>query len=465
MGLQDRFRIDELVKKGSKAIPRDKSGNITVRRVNGVEIPDGFQAPPPPPQNKKRGRKQLPVPQPDAKREWLENYKRRKQGKPVDPRLLKRKKRKPKPFGQEPIKGKTVNQRFKHELPEIEDEILNPLQESFAGETSGYLERPSYDETELKKAVDVKVDELIKPKKEKKGDFIPRKRYTDLQARYDLAQNEIKDLSDLVSQQESLIGTQTAEINSLSAQVDSIQQQLTDKQKELDALLAKYNDTLTDYQNSVIRGTKEGIERVSLTAQVRGLQAQKETLQAQLSAQQDIVKSLETQAEIQKTVSEQVVEAKEKEIEETKKGNLLDVVGDRPQYQVKGTIAWAAASSNQNRKPDIPLYYDDRKKDPRRFLSGNKIEFFNIGEESVTLNVTEEVTSGKKWLNGVPRTLTLAPSPDKGASPSVKAITFTRNGSAQKGTHKTTIKLKNATTGDELRLKTHYWQARRRRST
>ena len=29
-------------------------------------------------------------------------------------------------------------------------------------------------------------------------------------------------------------------------------------------------------QQSLIKGTKEGIERVSLTAQVRGLQAQKE---------------------------------------------------------------------------------------------------------------------------------------------------------------------------------------------
>ena len=35
-------------------------------------------------------------------------------------------------------------------------------------------------------------------------------------------------------------------------------------------------------QNSIIKGTKEAIERVSLTAQVRGLQAQKVSLLEQI---------------------------------------------------------------------------------------------------------------------------------------------------------------------------------------
>ena len=38
MSLQDRFRIDELVKKGSKAIKADDSKGIVVRKVDGNEV-------------------------------------------------------------------------------------------------------------------------------------------------------------------------------------------------------------------------------------------------------------------------------------------------------------------------------------------------------------------------------------------------------------------------------------------
>ncbi len=42
MGLKDRFRIDELVKKGSNAIPRDKRGGIRVRKKDGKQVPHGY---------------------------------------------------------------------------------------------------------------------------------------------------------------------------------------------------------------------------------------------------------------------------------------------------------------------------------------------------------------------------------------------------------------------------------------
>ena len=37
MGLQDRFRIDELVKKGSTAIRKDSNGNILVSKKDGKQ--------------------------------------------------------------------------------------------------------------------------------------------------------------------------------------------------------------------------------------------------------------------------------------------------------------------------------------------------------------------------------------------------------------------------------------------
>ena len=135
MALSDRFRIDELVKKGSKAIDRDGSGNITVRKRNGKE----------------------------RKREL---------------------KKEVKPYGSEPIRGKKVKDKFKSDLNEV-DNTPNVEQTSFGGETSGYIERPKYNEEELKKAVDVKVDELIKPPKKQRGEYVKKLIYDELQKRFE----------------------------------------------------------------------------------------------------------------------------------------------------------------------------------------------------------------------------------------------------------------------------------------
>ena len=454
MSLKDRFRIDELKIKGSKAIPRDKSGRIVVRKTNGLELPPNFSM---------------------GDREKQQYFHRKKSGKPIP--IKWRQKRKEKPFGLEPIKKKTISPRTKEDLtvqpyiPTQEELKGYPNQESFGGETSGRIERPVYDEQELQKAKDLKVDELIKPRKQSNGKFVKIERLNASETRLRNEQEISTDLRQQLNQANSQIGVLEGNVNSLGGQIESLNDEIVQKDTEISDLFARYEKLLEDYQSSVIKGTKEGIERVSLTAQVQGLQAQKETLQAQmdaqsqqLQAQQDIVKSLQSQQEIQQQVQEQQVKAKEKEIEETKKGNLLDIVGDRPQYQVKGKVAWAAAASNKNIKPQWPVYWDDRRKGPKGVLSGMKFDFFNIGEEDVILNVTEEVLKKGKWLTGVPSTIRIPKSPDNGSSPGQKTVTFGR-GSTGKGTYETMITFKNTTTKEELKMKTHYWQARRRRKT
>jgi len=102
MGLKDRFRIDELVKKGSNAIPRDKRGGIRVRKKDGRQIPWGYTV----------GKAGRFVPKPP----------------------------KPIPFGKKPIKGfddtaKRFKADFVDKLPPIND--FHPDRSSFGGETSG----------------------------------------------------------------------------------------------------------------------------------------------------------------------------------------------------------------------------------------------------------------------------------------------------------------------------------------
>jgi len=141
MSLKDRFRIGELTQYGSRSISRDGDGGISVRRVNNTEL---------------------------------------------KPQSLSDR---PKPFGEEPIKSKQISPRTKEDLATIQIE-RSPEQQSFSGETSAVIEKPIYNEEELKKAVDVEVDELIKPQKKSRGKFVPESKYKSLQNSYNSINEE-----------------------------------------------------------------------------------------------------------------------------------------------------------------------------------------------------------------------------------------------------------------------------------
>lgn len=66
-------------------------------------------------------------------------------------------------------------------------------------------------------------------------------------------------------------------------------------QNETQVANNRFTTLLSDFQNAVIAGSKEGVERVSLNAQVRGLQAQKKTLQQLLEVQKAITNQLTSQ--------------------------------------------------------------------------------------------------------------------------------------------------------------------------
>jgi hypothetical protein len=119
------YRLKELLTKGSKAIDKTrdkKTGGILVRKKDGKQVAPFSKV------------------------------------------------KKPVPFGLKPIKRKQISPRYKSDWIDSDefDEVEVEGQTSFSGETSGYLEKPKYNEDELVKAVDVKVDELIKKKKAKK---------------------------------------------------------------------------------------------------------------------------------------------------------------------------------------------------------------------------------------------------------------------------------------------------------
>ena len=129
------YRLNELLTKGSKAIKRDeKSRSIVVRKKDGKQVA------------------------PFSKEKKIV------------------------PFGSKPIKRKQISPRYKSDWIDSDEfeEVEVEGQTSFSGETSGYLEKPKYNENELVKAIDVKVDELIKKKKKKKPDYILKRIYNKL---------------------------------------------------------------------------------------------------------------------------------------------------------------------------------------------------------------------------------------------------------------------------------------------
>jgi ribosomal protein S8 len=272
MSLNERFRIDELLKKGSTAIARDAVDGIVVRRVDNTEV------------------------------------------KPTNVKVEK-------PFGSEPIRDTQSEPKLKSDLS-VAPTPQNVEQTSFAGETSAYLEKPYYDSEQLEKAKNIKVDELIKPKPEQRERYI---KYVKYQEKLD----EISILTDEKIELELENGRLTSRIAGLETTILSLQSDVISAQEraraiesEFESLRNRYESLLNDFQNAVLKGTKEGIERVSLTAQVRGLGAQKETLASQLESEKGIVNSLQdANKTLQQTIAsnqkiaEQQIEAANQQVQ------------------------------------------------------------------------------------------------------------------------------------------------------
>jgi len=171
---------------------------------------------------------------------------------------------------------------------------VKPTNEDFDGETSGYVERPKYNEEELKKAVDVEVDELIPQAPKEQPKVVPQKTYDRLEGLYSGSLSNIRNLDKELNDANGEIQRLSTENENLITQIDVERLLRASAENELDITNDKYVTLIQDFQNSLSKGIREGIERVSLEAQLRGLQAEKQTfneLQTQLQNQLDTANS------------------------------------------------------------------------------------------------------------------------------------------------------------------------------
>jgi hypothetical protein len=157
------------------------------------------------------------------------------------------------------------------------------------------LIRPKYDETELKKAIDIEVRELRPDIPVPNLDLVPKPLYDE-----ELATNE--DLRKQVSNLTLEVGTLTTTITDLEAEVQSeINNRLSIEQSN-DALVNQLN-TLTQtvdnfalqIQNSLQKSVEEGILRASLQSQNTGFKAQIQALIKQIDSLNSIIEGLQSQ--------------------------------------------------------------------------------------------------------------------------------------------------------------------------
>lgn len=177
---------------------------------------------------------------------------------------------------------------------EVVNEPYPHLKGERDGEFIGKIEKPKYNEDELKKAVDTVVDELIGPPKKVQPEVVPKPVYDDLLAKYKKALSDLATANQTIAQLRTEIQTLTAEIESLLVENDSLKVKTAVAENESQTSQERYVGVLSDFSNAIVKGTRDAIERVSLKAQVEGLQAQKESLRQlllQTQAQLDIIKS------------------------------------------------------------------------------------------------------------------------------------------------------------------------------
>ena len=269
------YRVSELLKKGSKAIDKtrdEKTGSIMVRKKDGKQTPVGL-----------------------SKKDAIEFTERIKKGKSIN-HISKEK-----PFvkyGMKPIRDIKPGDPAKYKSDWIDtDEFdsINEEQTKFSGETSGYVEKPKYNEEELQKALDTKVDELIKKQKPEKPAYVKKTKFDDKQKELNTQVGKTEDLREKYNIELAKNESLKSEVATLEVLLDSGELQRAAAEDETEVANDRFVKLLSNFQQSLIKGTKEGIERVSLTAQVRGLQAQKVTLKELLEVQKGIVANLESQ--------------------------------------------------------------------------------------------------------------------------------------------------------------------------
>lgn len=152
------------------------------------------------------------------------------------------------------------------------------------GVSSANIAMPNYNEDELVKAVDTEVDELI-ILDENGGIILSQEAYDRLVAQRDDLQTELTQIQSESDDLTGLVADLEIQIAELTALLDVERNINASLESQLDTLGDRINELSQDYQSTLLKGIDESILRVSLEAQIAGIQAQLEQLQQRFANQ------------------------------------------------------------------------------------------------------------------------------------------------------------------------------------
>lgn len=251
--------------------------------------------------------------------------------------------------------------------------------------TSGYTEKPAYLESELQKALDIEVDELIGSPPEQGPLTVPESVYNELLQDFEDAVANAAELQDLLSASGSLVEELKAELESCRQTKDACEVLRASAENSAESVNQRYQELLIDFQQALQKGIKESVERVSLEAQVRGLSAQKVSLIEQV----DTLKS-QLAAEIERQAAAEAL-------------GDDGGIGTTNQQENSG---WRLPSSELVKSGE-QLYIETENSNKVVTLQGTAINLYNLSDttsQRFTISVDYDSHSG--WLN-IPSSITI----------------------------------------------------------
>jgi hypothetical protein len=313
------------------------------------------------------------------------------------------------------------------------------------GIISGKLVKPNYNIDELTKAVDTTIFELIPQRRVQPFDGVARPIYNEAtQSVFDLTL-QVTDLTRTVSDLRSKVSGLEIVTQSLRVEVDGEKLKAGIAENQSTVANSQIATTTIDLQNAIVNSLNEAIQRVSLEARIEALQ-EAFKLERKLLKQQELA------------------------TDAAKKASLLDFINGLPnQYAISEKIGFKVTQQQVADKfnTGFQVWYDDRKKDARGFLTGRTIEFYNVGDVDAVLPFSEQEKNAFNMSNVVGGKLTIPKSTDGGSTPGKVTVTLLRKGGNfnKEGTFRGKIVLKDDNSKGILTINTHYWQARDNRST
>jgi regulator of replication initiation timing len=260
------------------------------------------------------------------------------------------------------------------------------------------LNTTKYDETELLKAIDVKVKELAPNIPIPNLDLVPKPLYD----------SEVVTTTDLKKQVANLntqIDTLNTQITDLKGQVQSeINKELSIEQtndvlsNQLDTLGGTIQDFSTQIQTAVQKSVDESILRASLQAQNTGFKAQIEALIKQIDSLNSIIEGLQSQlgAVQQQQAIQQGTQAQAL-------AGGADVINEV-----------VIAKITQKQEPaNPPIFGKINAKGGNKWVNGGSVSFTNNDKQPVTISIQTTPTAGISWFYPAESDFTIAAGAQK----------------------------------------------------